>query len=77
MEERFGRYHPDMEAMHRGFRTDSCFVCRMVDGDILFPENIVYEDERSSSSWTAIRERTATPWSPPRNTANRLLATSL
>jgi diadenosine tetraphosphate (Ap4A) HIT family hydrolase len=46
MEERFGRSHPDMEAMHRGFRTDPCFMCRMVDGDILFPENIVYEDER-------------------------------
>ena len=46
MEERFGRYHPDMEDMHRGFRTEPCFVCRMVDGDILFSENIVYEAER-------------------------------
>jgi diadenosine tetraphosphate (Ap4A) HIT family hydrolase len=46
MEERFGRYHPDMEDMLRGFRTEPCFVCRMVDGDILFSENIVYEDER-------------------------------
>jgi diadenosine tetraphosphate (Ap4A) HIT family hydrolase len=46
MEECFGRYYPDMEAMHRGFRTEPCFVCRMVDGDIRFPENVIYEDER-------------------------------
>jgi hypothetical protein len=48
MEERFGRYHPDMEAMHRGFRTEPCFVCRMVDGDILFPENVIYEARAST-----------------------------
>src|SRR5215210_8799114 len=47
MEERFERYHPDMEVMHHGFRTQPCFVCRMVDGDRRFPENIVYEDERA------------------------------
>ena len=47
MEERFGRYHPDMEAMHRGFRTKPCFVRRMVDGDVRFPENIIYEDGRT------------------------------
>ncbi len=47
MEERFGRYHPDMEAMHRGFRTQPCFVCRMVDGDVRFPENIIHEDDRA------------------------------
>jgi hypothetical protein len=46
MEERFGRYHPDTEAMHRGFRTESCFVCGMVNGDARFPENVIYEDER-------------------------------
>jgi hypothetical protein len=40
LERRFERYHPDMEAMHHGFRTESCFVCRMVDGDIGFPENL-------------------------------------
>ncbi len=45
MEERFERYHPDMEAMHHGFRTQPCFVCRMVEGDVRFPENIVYEDD--------------------------------
>ena len=47
MEERFERYHPDMEAMHRGFRTEPCFVCRMVDGEGRFPENIIHEDERA------------------------------
>lgn len=45
MEKRFGRYFPDMDALHRSFRTDPCFICRMVDGDVRFPENIVYEDE--------------------------------
>ena len=47
MEESFERYHPDMEAMHRGFRTQPCFVCGIADGDIGFPENIVYEDDRA------------------------------
>jgi diadenosine tetraphosphate (Ap4A) HIT family hydrolase len=47
MERRFERYHPDMEAMHHGFRTQSCFVCRMVGGDIRFPENTIYQDERA------------------------------
>lgn len=47
MEERFGRYHPDMEAMHHGFRTEPCFVCRMVKGELEFPENVIRDDERS------------------------------
>ena len=46
MEHHFGRYHPDMEAMHHGFQTQPCFICRMVEGDVWFPENIVYEDDR-------------------------------
>jgi ATP adenylyltransferase len=46
MEERFGRYHPDMEAVHHGFQTQPCFVCRMSEGNARFPENIIYEDER-------------------------------
>lgn len=45
MDERFERYHPDMEAMHHGFRTQPCFVCRMVQGGARFPENIIHEDE--------------------------------
>jgi diadenosine tetraphosphate (Ap4A) HIT family hydrolase len=47
MEARFERYYPDMEAMHQGFRSESCFVCRMVQGDVRFPENIIYEDDRT------------------------------
>lgn len=47
MEERYERYHPDMEAMHRGFRTEPCFICGMVDGDIRFTENIIHEDDRT------------------------------
>jgi diadenosine tetraphosphate (Ap4A) HIT family hydrolase len=45
MEERFERYHPDMEAMHHGFRSQPCFVCKLVEGDIRVPENIIYEDD--------------------------------
>jgi diadenosine tetraphosphate (Ap4A) HIT family hydrolase len=47
MEERFGRYHPDMEAMHHGFRIQPCFVFRMVDGDVRFPRNIIHEDDET------------------------------
>ena len=46
MEERFGRYHPDMETIHHGFRTQPCFVCEMVNGNVLSPENIIREDEQ-------------------------------
>lgn len=45
MEKRFDRYHPDMEAMHQGFRSEPCFVCGMVRGDVRFPENVIYEDD--------------------------------
>ena len=47
MEERFERYHPDMEAMHHGFRSKPCFVCGLVDGDDELPRYISYEDERA------------------------------
>jgi galactose-1-phosphate uridylyltransferase len=47
VEKRFERYHPDMDAMHHGFRTQPCFICRMVQGDVRFPENIIYEDDRA------------------------------
>jgi diadenosine tetraphosphate (Ap4A) HIT family hydrolase len=47
LEERFERYHPDIEAMHRGFRTKPCFVCEMVNGNVLSPENVIREDEQT------------------------------
>jgi ATP adenylyltransferase len=47
VEKRFERYHPEMEALHHGFRTEPCFVCRMVEGDVRFPENIIHEDNRA------------------------------
>jgi ATP adenylyltransferase len=47
LEEKFERYHPDMEAMHRGFRTEPCFICRLVGGDDELPRYISYEDERA------------------------------
>ena len=46
MEDRFKRYHPDMETLHHGFRTEPCFVCKMVAGDVRFPENVVHEDDK-------------------------------
>jgi hypothetical protein len=71
MDEGFERYNPDMEAMHYSFRTEPCFVCRMVQGEVRLLENIIYEDDRRSSSLTLIPGPTATPWWPPRNTASR------
>ena len=47
MGEGYERYHPDMEALHHGFRTEPCFVCTMVQEEGRFPENIIYEDERA------------------------------
>ena len=46
MGEGYKRYHPDMEAMHHSFQREPCFVCTMVQGEVRFPENIIYEDER-------------------------------
>jgi len=47
MDEGFERYPPDMEAIHHSVRTKPCFVCAMVQGEVRFPENIVYEDDRA------------------------------
>ena len=47
MEERFERYHPNMEAILRGFRTRPCFVCEMVSGNMRFPGNVIREDDRT------------------------------
>ena len=47
MDETFERYYPDMDAIHRGFRTQPCFVCRMVQGDTRFSENLIYEDDHT------------------------------
>ncbi len=47
MEERFERYHPDLDAYHRRARSGPCFVCAIVAGDPGFPGHpIVYEDEK-------------------------------
>ena len=42
----YERYHPNMDALHNGFRTGPCFVCQIVARDPRFPAHIVYEDER-------------------------------
>jgi diadenosine tetraphosphate (Ap4A) HIT family hydrolase len=47
MEERFERYWPDMQAFHHNARTQPCFICRMVEGNFRFPENIIHEDDRT------------------------------
>src|SRR3712207_8847119 len=40
-------FRSDMEAMHHGFRTQPCFVCKLVGGDDGLPRYISYEDERT------------------------------
>lgn len=47
MEERFERYHPDMEAFHHGMRISPCFVCEIVAGTNALPQHFVHEDERA------------------------------
>jgi ATP adenylyltransferase len=47
MEERFERYHPDMEAFPRGMRTNPCFLCEIAAGANALPEHFVYEDDRA------------------------------
>jgi len=34
-----------MEAMRLGFQTESCFICRMVQGEVRSAENIIYQDD--------------------------------
>ena len=45
MAKSFERYHPDMRALHKGFRTNPCFVCGIVESLPDAPAHIVYEDE--------------------------------
>ena len=47
MEARFERYHPDMDALHHGFRTQPCFVCRILAGNNERPQHFVYEDDKA------------------------------
>ncbi len=47
MEERFERYHPDMETLHRGFRENPCFICEVVAGTNGRPQHFIHEDEKS------------------------------
>ena len=56
MEERFERYHPDMDVLHHGFRTQPCFVCRTLAGSNERPQHFVYEDDK------AIALLDAYPW---------------
>jgi ATP adenylyltransferase len=47
MEERFERYWPDMDVLHHGFRTQPCFVCRILAGNNEKPQPFVYEDDKA------------------------------
>ena len=47
MEREFGRYFPDMDALHGAFRSEPCFICRMVAGDVMFPGNLIFEDDEA------------------------------
>ena len=44
MKKRFERYHPNMEAFHRGSRTQPYFVCEVVAGVNERSQHIVYEN---------------------------------
>ena len=44
MEQRFERYSPDMDALHRGFREKPCFLCEVAEGANELPQHFVYED---------------------------------
>ena len=43
MSETFERYQPNMETLHRGFRTEPCFICQIVAKNPR-PAYVVYED---------------------------------
>jgi len=45
MENRFERYHPDIEAFHHGMRTKPCFVCEIAAGTNELPQHFVHEDD--------------------------------
>lgn len=47
MERNFERYHPDMDALHRGFREKPCFLCEVAEGTNELPQHFVYEDDSS------------------------------
>ena len=45
MPKTFDRYHPDMKALHHGFRISPCFVCQIVAGER--DAHVVYEDDHA------------------------------
>lgn len=47
MEKKFERYWPDMDALHRKFRTQPCFVCRLLAVDDDLPRYIFHDDDKS------------------------------
>jgi diadenosine tetraphosphate (Ap4A) HIT family hydrolase len=47
MEKQFERYYPDMDVLHHGFRTQPCFVCRILAGNNERPQHLVYEDDKA------------------------------
>src|SRR3712207_3285715 len=47
MDKQFERYYPDMDVLHHGFRTQSCFVCRILAGNNERPQHFVYEDDKA------------------------------
>lgn len=49
LEKRYERYHPDMDAMHRGFRTEPCFVCQIMAGTNERAQHFVYEDDSTAA----------------------------
>lgn len=47
MDKQFERYYPEMDVLHHGFRTQPCFVCRILAGNNERPQHFVYEDDKA------------------------------
>ena len=47
LEGRFERYWPDMDELHRGFRTNPCFICRLAAASEDSSRYVFYEDNEA------------------------------
>ena len=43
----YERYKPNMEVLHREFRTEACFICRIVAGNPKQPTHTIYEEKEA------------------------------
>jgi hypothetical protein len=45
MEEKYERFHLDLDAYHKQAQTGPCFVCQIAAKNPEYPADIVYEDD--------------------------------